>query len=911
MASWISRDGFETTELPSNRLPCIIAPSVAEDSVRVQVVYHFGSNAEQSKRERGLAHFVEHMIFKGCFGNHEADQLEEEIKFIEFSEVDIPLIARTFGAEFNAFTTSTMTSFYFQVSPKFLKPFLQVLSCSMDRTRLDEQHCRSEKMAVIEEMYSGKDSLMRDALKSMRKEMFAPSDPNYHPTIGYEADLIASTAQDLRGFYDRMYHPGNASLWVTGNIEDTEDAKRWIEELFGPVTPKRAAKSFDNQAPLVSMGVTPAGSRRTKHMHFHTLAKSVTQLIISYKFPVERLRRNGLAGKAPALLSKILSGGEESRLYRKLVKEGLPNSGHCFSVDCFMEAEYHLAECYVILQGDTEMLDSADEWVSAVQRVVGQPVSTAEIAGAKMWVANSLANESMNLESHTSNWINDFHMTRDFGSFKELNSELHIVHTAEQLMSLAFRDQPWVWKYSSYDDHLKAEGAAREQSETHAANVRLLKANSRTTPLGVPHAVKLFAARYKRVDLSKNTRPLNATEAGRWTVLTGGAYDVVCAMHPQRHEELSMTTDGIVLEQFSQVLAEAFNKQSWESRGVFGWVDGGSVGLRAVNQNSPCMTAVVEFVRRFGSAISPQDEADLKGWWAANGSRLQGQWKAQSESMSKDGTLVVSDFVQDLVSDSHYVPMSTVKQMYKSFDLDKACAMHRKYWTDVIHVLQQPEIDLNKYHKPNLDLMTSHELDSRLPTPRPVSGQRRVRKFKIANVPLNQVTMMIGKPGLETKADYDYDGVRAIAQCVMFASLGSRFMKHMREGTGGVYYCGGYYGRGATHRHKGYDGLVVKCSPGEEDAMLERVEEFIQTPVDLTDAEVNAAKRTLIHGIKQSANEASVISLWSSRYRGDIGKFNQVIPTVVQKLNEATTADVESYINLHASTPYNVVGVAI
>jgi len=189
-------------------------------------------------------------------------------------------------------------------------------------------------------------------------------------------------------------------------------------------------------------------------------------------------------------------------------------------------------------------------------------------------------------------------------------------------------------------------------------------------------------------------------------------------MRPQRHEELGLTADGIVLGQLAQVLGEAFSKDNWESRGVFGYVGGGSVGFRAVDIDK---AAVVSYVRRFGSAVTEQDEADLRAWWSANGTRVQGQWKAHADTMGKDAALVVADFVQDLVSDSHYTTMSVARQMLKSFNLEKACALHRRYWTDVIHMMQKPTVDVTKYHEPNHDLMSAHEVDSRLPTPRAVT----------------------------------------------------------------------------------------------------------------------------------------------------------------------------------------------
>lgn len=147
-----------STFVCDNGLRVVIAPTRVSDQVRVQIVYHFGSNAERGPEERGLAHVVEHMIFKGCTGQlygtgsmTKAD-IARELPRLAFSEQDICAVARLFGAKYNAFTTNNKTSYYFQVSPRYMLPFLQILSSSMQRTAIKEQHLRSEKLAVLEEV---------------------------------------------------------------------------------------------------------------------------------------------------------------------------------------------------------------------------------------------------------------------------------------------------------------------------------------------------------------------------------------------------------------------------------------------------------------------------------------------------------------------------------------------------------------------------------------------------------------------------------------------------------------------------------------------------------------------------------------------------------------------------------------
>ena len=233
-----------------------------------------------------------------------------------------------------------MTSYYFQGDPAFAKPFLQILACSLDRTRLEEEHFKSEKKAILEEMYAGKDSFVRDALKSMRKAMYRPGDPCYHPTIGYEDGLVNATSVHLKNFYNRNYHPKNATLFVTGNVAGKEEEiEKWIETMFEPIVRDGPVFEYwklgNNSTPKLAVNKT---------IKFHTIGKTTANLIFGYR------HAGGVWGKSAELLSKIWCGDNNSRLYQSMVVNPQHGTdiGRVTDISCFTDLDYNTGETYFI-----------------------------------------------------------------------------------------------------------------------------------------------------------------------------------------------------------------------------------------------------------------------------------------------------------------------------------------------------------------------------------------------------------------------------------------------------------------------------------------------------------------------------------------------------------------------------------
>ena len=219
-----SKHGFFETVL-KNGLKVILHQTATQPVVQCQTVYHFGSNSEIGPKERGLAHICEHMIFKGTKNKSN----------LYLSETDVPAIARMLGANYNAFTSTNITSYHFNSCPEYSEGFLRILAASMFDTKLDEQHLRSEKLAVLAEMSHGKDSVFRDALNTIRENMYDEKFPQHYSTIGNIEDISDLNAETLKNFYNRLYHPRNATLFVVGDMSDAqldEFKTSTIESLF-------------------------------------------------------------------------------------------------------------------------------------------------------------------------------------------------------------------------------------------------------------------------------------------------------------------------------------------------------------------------------------------------------------------------------------------------------------------------------------------------------------------------------------------------------------------------------------------------------------------------------------------------------------------------------------------------------
>ncbi|QQR49653.1 insulinase family protein [bacterium] len=207
----------------ANGLTAIHYPIPGSNNVYVGVTYHAGGKNE-GPTEHGLAHMVEHMIFKGT------DKM---------SERDLDAIAEKFcigglGQGFNASTSYDVTKYYFQTDKNNWPVFVAMLADCMENVSFKEHHFASEVKAVAQEIKMRNASPFLRIFDSLGQEILPLNNPYSHSLGGDLETLLGAHADDLKKFYQRHYAPANALVTVTGDC-DAEEVFKQIEEQFGHI----------------------------------------------------------------------------------------------------------------------------------------------------------------------------------------------------------------------------------------------------------------------------------------------------------------------------------------------------------------------------------------------------------------------------------------------------------------------------------------------------------------------------------------------------------------------------------------------------------------------------------------------------------------------------------------------------
>ena len=288
----------------SNGLTVLLKPTSTLPRVSIQLWYNVGSKDEKTG-ERGIAHFIEHMIFKGTK---------------KLSECDISLITHKLSGYANAFTSYDYTGYLFDFPSQQWNASLRILADCMHNATFKEGHLNSELKAVIQELKMYKDNYTSSLVESLIGTIF-PDHPYHHPIIGYKQDLWNLNRDVLVNFYKKHYIPNNATLVIVGDI-DPEKALADVQKEFGHLLPDESYKKeeFYHGSDLQSKSVTLY--RDVK----------VPSYICAWEVPGAMDQETYLTD----IVSWIVATGKGSRLYKKLVNElQLVTELEAFTYDLF------------------------------------------------------------------------------------------------------------------------------------------------------------------------------------------------------------------------------------------------------------------------------------------------------------------------------------------------------------------------------------------------------------------------------------------------------------------------------------------------------------------------------------------------------------------------------------------------
>ena len=326
-------NGLQVVVIENRRAPIVM-----------QMLWYRVGAADEKPGESGLAHFLEHLLFKGT----------KTVKPGEFSRI----IARL-GGQDNAFTSHDFTAYFQRVAAHKLETIMRLEADRMQNVILTDKVVLPERDVVLEERRSRTDNSPAAQLREQVRRALYLNHPYGRPVIGWMGEIRQLTTERALAFYRKHYAPNNAMLIIAGDTS-VEKVRAMAEKYYGPiprrsvperVRPKEPPHRAARRVVLTNQRVTlPAWSR--------------THLAPSYGADKK--------GNCYALevLAQVLGGGSTSWLYRKLVIESgiASNAGAWYSGEGLDYGEFGI---YASPKagGDIDALENAvlEELAAAIQ----------------------------------------------------------------------------------------------------------------------------------------------------------------------------------------------------------------------------------------------------------------------------------------------------------------------------------------------------------------------------------------------------------------------------------------------------------------------------------------------------------------------------------------------------------------
>jgi zinc protease len=283
VADFTLDNGLELVVIPDHRAPVV-----------THMIWYKVGAADESPGKSGLAHFLEHLMFKGT-AKHPAGQ---------FSQV----VARMGGQE-NAFTSNDYTAFYQRVPSEKLKTVMSFEADRMTGLQLTDQVVLPELQVILEEQNMRVRNNPRARLSEQIDAALYLNNPYGKPVIGWRHEMEGLTRDDAIGFYRRFYGPNDAILVIAGDVQPQE-ALKLAQETYGKI--KRNGNIVPRHRPQEPK---PAAVRSL------TLADPRVEqplMMRAYLVPSFRTAKHGESA-ALEVLAHILGSGSNSRLYNSLV----------------------------------------------------------------------------------------------------------------------------------------------------------------------------------------------------------------------------------------------------------------------------------------------------------------------------------------------------------------------------------------------------------------------------------------------------------------------------------------------------------------------------------------------------------------------------------------------------------------
>ena len=355
-----SSGGIDEYRLKSNDLRVLMLQDLSTPVATFMVTYHVGSRNE-AIGYTGSTHLLEHLMFKGSrnYNKENGTAIWDELQSI--------------GAQINATTWNDRTNYFEVVPSEYIE---KAISIEADRMRFSflRDEDRQPEMTVVRNEYERGENSPFDVLDKNIWATAYQAHPYHHSTIGWRSDIENVSTERLKEFYDVYYWPNNATATIIGDFQK-DTTLSLIAKYFGE------HKKSDHEIPKVyTEEPLQEGPRR---------------------IVVKRSGQSGItavAHKTPPgldvdmyvfqVLGKILCDGKSSRLYKKIVDQGLATS--LFMYD-FPFKDNGLFITYAFLTPDTDNQKVEDIILKEYNDIISNGVEDSEIMRAVAQIRASVA----------------------------------------------------------------------------------------------------------------------------------------------------------------------------------------------------------------------------------------------------------------------------------------------------------------------------------------------------------------------------------------------------------------------------------------------------------------------------------------------------------------------------------------
>ena len=810
-----------------NGMHVVVFQNPSLPKVLVQIAYDVGSYVEENG-ERGLAHLVEHMIYKGTN---------------TLSETDIHSIARKYGAHFNAFTALDVTSYYFETDKNNWKPFLPLLADCMQNARFDPDHLASEIKAVIQELKMYKDDYWRTMILKACELTFPPNHPYHTPTIGFKEDLLSLKPENLKNFYKKYYRPDRATLFIVGDV-DLDDAIAQANKNFASITADQS--SVVKPFPIIIPELV------TNHTRYF---EDVTKEQLGFYWVIPGLKASN--EYVVSAIETLLGGGQSGRLYRLLVDEQRVASSVYVKAAKFMEAGIFLV-LIEPMPGKSELC--SDLVKRELERIGREGVSIDELDMVAKKKSRQFFQKTQSFTDFVYCWIKSYFATHDgLNIFKRVNSYYQIMPSDVQMFVKDNLD-PFLMNRIEVLPLPENKKPLRERLKlmSDGLDKKILARYVRKTPVEAPKVAPTYPAPQPLTFVFPKPARVLELPNGLRVILAPNHYTPLIAVNCRFKEAryLDDAREGISVEMMMDMLMEGSKGYSKRDNVDFFEHHGASYAFDSAGARFVCLKDDVDvLLGRFMHIVTkptfPPDALEkLKKIFVNSYQRAKDSPKAMALRLLRNEIYRNHPFAWT------FDEAITLVQALQQAQLFKLHAAYLYPANMVVSVVGDFDAD-----------HMAQELRQQFGAWPKGAAQTVVRTARVSskgksidyNMLRDQVFLLLAQPSPVTVYDPDWVPLNMLS-IIGFRSLGSRIYQ-LREQTGLFYSAFGAFASNAV-KDPGYDIVGMIVSPENVSVAEQRIRAQLKQFADdgVTETELAAARRIYLKDLIELVSDDSAIA---------------------------------------------------